>query len=346
MRALVLTGARRFEWTDIADPQPGPGEVRIAVLQAGVCGSELGGFLGTDGLRAPGLVFGHEFIGTVDRLGPGIPTEEQIDKGALVTVNPLHACRNCPICLSGHTNVCPHRKLLGAHLHGSNAEFVIVPGEDVVLLDGLPNPQACVFAEPTACALRAVRRVGLPSDSAALVVGAGTIGLQVLELLALSGIDRLYFTEPNAARAEAAERTGAVRLSDDPAELLSQVADATNGLGMGAVFDAVGTEAARAAAADLVRSGGDLCYLGLHAADATLPVRDLIRREITSYTSFAYTATEFGQAVDLLGRGEITFHGEVVRAAMADGQYWYQQLINGHRATKVLLEPQLRSSVR
>jgi threonine dehydrogenase-like Zn-dependent dehydrogenase len=344
MRALVLSEVERFGWLEIDDPEPGPGQVRIAVLQAGICGSELGGFLGTDGLRHPGLVFGHEFIGTIDRYGAGPAAGHRLPEGTLVTANPLRSCHSCTICRSGHANVCPHRELLGAHLNGSNAEYVVVASGDVIRLDGLTDPDAGVFAEPTACALRAVRRVGLLPGSPALVLGAGTIGLQVLELLRYSGVDELYFTEPNPGRVRAAEATAAVRLSSDPAELADQVRDATNGLGVGAVFDAVGTEQARSSAAALTRSGGSVCYLGLHAAQAALPVRDLIRREVTGYTSFAYSADEFAQAVALLGRGEVAFRGGVIRAPMADGQQWYERLIAGHHATKVLLEPRPRAA--
>ena len=72
MRALVLADVGRFELVDLPDPRPGTGEVRIRVTQSGICGSELGGFRGTDGLRHPGLVFGHELIGVVDAYGPGV----------------------------------------------------------------------------------------------------------------------------------------------------------------------------------------------------------------------------------------------------------------------------------
>ena len=73
MRALVLADVGRFELVELADPQPATGEVRVRVTQSGICGSELGGFRGTDGLRHPGLVFGHELIGVVDAYGPGVP---------------------------------------------------------------------------------------------------------------------------------------------------------------------------------------------------------------------------------------------------------------------------------
>lgn len=341
MQALVLGDIGRFDLTEIDDPVPGPGEVRIAVLRSGVCGSELGGFLGTDGLRSPGLAFGHEFIGAVDSYGSGVVEGERLTVGTLVTANPLRSCRTCPICQSGHANVCPNRRLLGGHVQGTNADYVVVPVSAVHRLDRLPDPEACVFAEPTACALRAVGRMTLRPGGSALVIGAGPIGLLILEVLRSTGVDDLYFTERVTGRAAAAEQSGAKRLSDDPAELIQQVAGLTGGLGVDAVMDAVGSIDTRTTAARVVRPGGEICFIGLHAPDGTLPIRDLIRREITCYTSFAYTDEEFRSAVDLLGGGKITFRGQVVRAGLADGQYWYQQLIKGHPVTKVLLEPRI-----
>jgi threonine dehydrogenase-like Zn-dependent dehydrogenase len=339
MQALVLGEIGKFELTRLDDPVPGPGEVRIAVTQSGICGSELGGFLGTDGLRHPGLVFGHEFVGAIDAYGADVPIARQLPPGTVVTANPLRSCGACAICRAGHGNVCPQRKLLGGHVNGSNAGLVVVPASAVHRVDQLPDPSSSVFAEPTACALRAVGRTRFASSSSVLVLGAGPIGLLLLEVLRTRGVSTLFFTERVEGRVPPAQASGAVRLSEDPAELVQQAKDLTGGLGVDAVFDAVGSADTRTAATLAVRPGGDVCFVGLHSAEGMLPLRDLIRREVTCTTSFAYSPAEFGTAVEMLGRGEIVFRGEVVRADLSDGQHWYEQLINGHPVGKVVLEP-------
>ena len=344
MQGLVLSDIGRFDLVTLDDPVPGPGEVRIAVTQSGICGSELGGFLGTDGLRSPGLVFGHEFVGAVDAYGPDAPLKERLPLGTLVTANPLRSCGTCPICVAGHGNVCPQRKLLGGHVNGSNAGLVVVPTGAVHRVDHLADPSSSVFAEPTACALRAVGRTRIAAGGSALVLGAGPIGLLLLEVLRARGVGQLFFTERLEGRVAAAEASGATRLSDDPVELVRQTKELTRGLGADAVFDAVGSADTRTAATIAARPGGDVCFVGLHSADGMLPLRDLIRREVTCTTSFAYSPEEFGRAVELLGRGEIVFRGEVVRAGLADGQHWYEQLIKGHPAGKVVLQPSNRGT--
>lgn len=342
MQALVLTQTGHFNLTRLDDPGPGPGEVRISVTQSGICGSELGGFLGTDGLRHPGLVFGHEFLGAVDGYGADVPEPSRLPLGTLVTANPLQSCGSCPICLAGHGNVCPQRTLLGGHVNGSNAEFVVVPVTATHRVDQLADPGASIFAEPTACALRAVGRTRVAAGGSALVLGAGPIGLLLIEVLRVLGVRTVLFTERLVGRVAAAEASGGIRLSDDPDLLLEQVKRHTAGFGVDAVFDAVGSAETRAAATLAARPGGDVCFVGLHSADGTLPVRDLIRREVTCTTSFAYSPEEFHRAVQMLGSGEIIFRGDVVRAGLDAGQHWYEELIKGNSAGKVVLEPSHR----
>lgn len=338
MQALVLAEVGRFELVDLPDPHPGAGEVRIRVQQSGICGSELGGFRGTDGLRHPGLVFGHEVVGVVDRYGTAHGSSGRPPVGTRVTVNPLRSCGTCRICRAGRPNVCPERRLLGGHLNGGNAEFVVVPESALHPLRA-DGTVATVLAEPTACALRAVRRTHVGPGGSALVLGAGPIGLLVLEMLRITGVATLMFTERMDGRVIAAEASGAARVPTDGDAMLAEVLAATDGLGVDVVFDAVGSEQTRSSAARAVRPGGELCLVGLHSDESALPFRDLIRREVTCTTSFAYTPDDFTEALELLESGRVRFHGEIVHARLESGQSWYEQLVAGHAAGKVVLEP-------
>ncbi|MBA8795378.1 2-desacetyl-2-hydroxyethyl bacteriochlorophyllide A dehydrogenase [Friedmanniella endophytica] len=339
MKALVLAEVARFEVREVDEPVPGPGEVRIAVRQSGICGSELGGFTGSDGLRHPGLVFGHELVGVVDRYGPGAEPAPRLTVGAPVTANPLRSCGRCPVCASGRPNVCPHRQLLGAHLPGSNAEFVVVPADALHPLDGFARPERAVLAEPAACAVRAVAQAGPAPGATALVLGAGPIGLLLIEVLRLRGVGAVWFTEPHAGRGEAARACGAVELDSDPERLAARIGELTGGYGVDVVFDAVGSTVTRQSATRVVRSGGTVCLVGLHTHETPLPVRDLIRREVTLTTSFAYTPDDFAAAVELLRQEELVFPAGLVHARLEQGQHWYELLLAGDPAGKVVLEP-------
>ncbi|MBM7797682.1 threonine dehydrogenase-like Zn-dependent dehydrogenase [Microlunatus panaciterrae] len=340
MRGLVLAAAGRFEVRDVAEPEPGPNDALVAVTHSGICGSELGGFRGDDGLRHPGLIFGHEFVGRVVDYGSAVASGSRLPIGTMVTANPLRPCGRCRLCRWGHENVCTERELLGAHVHGSNAELVVVPASALLSLEAAPEPLAGVFTEPAACAWRAVRRTQVRPGGTALVIGAGPIGLLVIEVLRLHGVESVWFTETVAGRVSAAEASGGRLLSAEPAQLLESLLAETSGLGVDAVFDAVGTQQTRASATACARPGGDVMFVGLHEPDAVLPVRQLIRREINCQTSFAYSGRDFAETLALLCSGQLRFRGEVVQADLAEGQLWYERLLGGSAVGKVLLSPE------
>src|SRR5215213_6140743 len=132
MKALVLTGPQRVEMQELPQPRPGPGEVLLRVSLAGICGSDVHGFLGHSPRRKPGLVLGHEAVATVAEAHPTVDGGAAI-VGRRVYVNPLVSCGSCPACLSGRQNTCRSWRLLGMdRVHGTYAQFVCVPAGQVL----------------------------------------------------------------------------------------------------------------------------------------------------------------------------------------------------------------------
>src|SRR5437763_678380 len=120
---------------DVEVPTPGPGEVTVKVSYAGICGSELSGYLGHNALRVPPLIMGHEFAGEIASFTPEAQaTRPDLYEGQRVTVNPLYYCGDCEWCRSGATQLCANRALLGAHRPGAFAPLISVPSELVVPL--------------------------------------------------------------------------------------------------------------------------------------------------------------------------------------------------------------------
>src|SRR5882672_863717 len=110
MKALVLTGKEKVELQEMPAPRPGTGEVLLRVSTAGICGSDIHGFLGHSPRRKPGLILGHEAVGTVAEIGDGV---SGVKMGQRVYVNPLISCGKCEACLSGRENCCASWRLLG-----------------------------------------------------------------------------------------------------------------------------------------------------------------------------------------------------------------------------------------
>lgn len=348
MRALVYEAPRVMRLRDVDAPVPAPDEALVRVAYAGICGSELSGFLGTNSLRTPPLVFGHELSGHVVALGDRAAETGRVAVGDRVTANPLVTCGRCARCLSGEQQRCPARLLLGATLPGCNAEFVTVPERCVVPLpDGLSLRDA-TFAEPAACALHAVRAAGIDPTATALVVGAGTIGLFLLQVLGAYGARTRFVADLNAARLRLATRFGATPVgtggpggpgAPGAPDVAADVLRSTGGAGVDVAFDAVGARETRATCVRTVRVGGTVVLEGLHEDATELPLNTVVRNEISLVGSFGYSSVDFHDATALLTEGRLGLPEGVVTAPLEDGPDWYSRLVAGDGAAKVLLRP-------
>lgn len=336
MKALVYEAPRVMNLRDLDRPAPGRGEVLLRVAYSGICGSELSGFLGQNSLRTPPLVFGHELAGTVDQVGP---QSVGVEVGSRVTVNPLVSCGRCEYCVTGRHQLCRGRLLLGASLPGSNAECIVVPSTAVELVpDGLDLRDASM-AEPAACAVHAVSLSDIAPSDTALVVGAGPIGLFLIQVLRAHGVTRVLVADRNPERCRMAADLGAtvVRAGED--QLLADVREHTNGAGVQVAFDAAGTPVTRRNCLGATAPGGKLMLIGLHSDETSLPLNALIRGEIAAHGVFAYTPAAFRTALAWLAEGRLGLRDGVVEADLEHGPEWYQRLVDGDPAAKVLLRP-------
>ncbi|GAB4426791.1 MAG: galactitol-1-phosphate 5-dehydrogenase [Chloroflexi bacterium OHK40] len=341
MRALVWDAPRVMTLREQEQPAPAPKEVLIHVAFAGICGSELGAFLGHNALRVPPLVMGHEFAGTVAALGAeAVACNPALRTGLPVTVNPLSSCDACPACLRGDGHLCPKRRLIGAHRPGAYAEYVCVPAESVLPLPPGLTPREGALAEPVAVAVRIGALAGPLAGEPAFIAGAGPIGLLALQVLRLLGAGPIFVSDLEPTRLAMAEELGGHPIDarhNDPAQV---VRDATGGLGATASVDAVGAAPTRAACIAATRSAGTLILSGLHEEVGPIPAAEVIRRELVLRGSFAYSPADFRHAVALLARSAVRLDPWVVEAALAEGGPWFERLAHAPGGVaKVLLVP-------
>ena len=329
MSALVYEAPFQMNVRQVPIPMIQPDEALIRVAYSGICGSELSGYEGKNSLRKPPLIMGHEFSGHLEALGSAVDRPE-LKVGAAVTANPLLHCRQCRYCLSGKQQLCPHRKLLSAHLPGSNAEFVAIRADALFLIPPELSLATAALVEPAACAVHAAALAAPAPDEQALVVGAGPIGLMVIQALADRGIGQIFCIDLNAERLAMAEKLGAVPGTFE--SLASQPVDI--------VVDAVGASATRQGCARVVRSGGRIVWIGLHESDTALPVNDFIRREITTYGSFAYTPIDFENALQALAEKRIKLEEAWTQIEpLENGTASFEKLLHGAPISKIWLAP-------
>jgi L-gulonate 5-dehydrogenase len=303
MRAAVFDapGALRLEAR--AAPEPGPGEARVALRAAGVCAGDLSIFQGRNPYVTFPRVGGHEIAGVVEALGPATDGPAP---GTLVAVEPFIGCGRCHACRVGRPNCCVRLTIIGVHRDGGFADRLIAPVAKLVTAPAGLSPYEVAFAEPVAIGVQACRRGAIGPGDVVLVLGAGPIGLAVIEVARARGAE-VFVSDPAEARTAVAERLGATALPAGPA-LAAAVADRTDGDGMPVVVEAAGPVPAMEAAFELVAAGGRVVILGIvkRGQAAAIPALDLTRKEMTILGSRA-SADCFPEALGLIAAGRIRY---------------------------------------
>jgi L-iditol 2-dehydrogenase len=338
MKALVFAGPGEMPLRDHPEPSPAAGEVVVAVRAAGICGSDVHGFLGATGRRRPGVVMGHEAAGDVIEVGAGVTS---VRPGDRVILRSILACGHCEGCLRGQPNLCRDRRGMGMHFDGAYAERIAVPEALLLPMPDTLSYEEGALVEPLAVAMHAVNITPFALLDFVVVIGAGAIGLLTLLAARLRGAGSIVVTDLSAHRLAVARSLGADLTIDvstsDPVE---RVLAATNGRGADAVLEAVGVSATTGQSVRVARSGGHVTWIGNSAPVVELPMQELVTRELTLRGSYGF-AGEFEQAADAIAAGTIDVRQLIERFAPLDeGSELFTELGSGELdAVKVVLTP-------
>jgi len=341
MKALVLSQYRHLEVADLDDPKPGHDEVLIRVAACGICGSDVHGYDGSSGRRIPPLVMGHEAAGIVAATGKDVG---DLKAGDRVTVDSTVYCGVCPSCLRGDINLCDRREVLGVSCGdyrraGAFAEFVSVPARIVHRLPAsLPFAEAAML-EAVAVALHAVSLVPIDSGGAALVVGAGTIGLLVQQALRVAGCARIYVADVDSTRLALSRELGADAVISAH-NLADEIHRLTSGLGVDLAVEAVGKSETVNAAIESVRKGGSVVLVGNVSPEVKLPLQTVVTRQLRLQGSCA-SAGEYPRAIELVSSGAIRVKPLISAVApLQEGPQWFERLYaREQNLMKVVLTP-------
>ncbi|NEE04278.1 zinc-dependent alcohol dehydrogenase family protein [Phytoactinopolyspora halotolerans] len=295
MRAVVISKPGSLSVEDVPEPVPGPGDVVVDVGACGICGTDLHI---VDGEFPPSpypLVPGHEFAGTVSAVGDAVTTG--IAVGDRVAVDPSLFCGHCRQCRRGRGNLCENWGATGDTVDGAFAERVAVPAATCYPLAAHLSFAEGALVEPVSCAVHGVRRLGVDVGERILVVGAGTMGLIMLQLLVAAGA-RVSVVDRVAGKLPMAERLGAAEVATSVDDLPRRAFDA-----------AVDVTGAPPAIEDAFRSldrGGRIEIFGVAAEDAMVrlsPFR-IYNDEITVVGSMAVLHS-YGAALDLVAERQV-----------------------------------------
>ncbi len=343
MKALLLSEYKHLEIADVPQPLPGPGEVLIRVAACGVCGSDVHGFDGSSGRRIPPIVMGHEAAGTIAALGAGVTGFAEGDR---VTFDSTVSCGRCEFCRRGEVNLCDDRQVVGVSCGeysraGAFAEFVAVPARILYKLPAELSFAEAAMLEAVSVALHAVSLAEAGEDRTALVIGAGMIGLLVLQAARAAGCSPIVVADVDETRLRLAVELGAETVIDTRrANLPDEIAGLTGGRGVDVAFEAVGRGETVALAIDCVRKGGSVVLVGNIAAHVEIPLQKVVTRQIRLQGSCA-SAGEYPEAMSLIASGEIKVKPLVSAVApLGEGPDWFRRLYAREpNLMKVVLDP-------
>jgi L-iditol 2-dehydrogenase len=345
VRAVVYRGPRDLPVTDVPDRPVRPGDVRVTVVSAGVCGTDVRIFKGEHGAYANGAgrIPGHEIVGRVaeaDSLPPDLAP------GDLVFVAPNIGCGDCRQCAQGNENLCASTEGIGITLDGGFAENVVVPARaarrgNLIRLDDASGPDAAVLIEPLACVLRGQEKINVGAGDTVLVGGGGPVGLLHTVLAKARGASLIICSDPSPDRRNAARRAGATVVVD-PGGADTAVGEATDGAGMSVVITAAPAHALQAAAVHLAAPAGRvLLFGGLPRSRPTveLDTNAIHYKELIVAGTTASTLDDCRRAAELVGQGRIELEWMVSdRVDLTDFGHAVARVQDG-TARKVVIKP-------
>jgi threonine dehydrogenase-like Zn-dependent dehydrogenase len=307
--AALLIEPGRIQVDEVAEPEVGPGDVRMSVAGVGLCGSDLSVFGGKWTAPTYPWIMGHEAFGTIEAVGREVAGTRV---GELVVIEPNVACGHCAQCGRGRTSACEDRRSVGMNRPGALAQMVVVPSSRAWPVRPR-DPRDLVCAEPFTVVETALRRVPTELPGEALVVGAGAQGLLMTLALQRRGL-RVHVSDVNAARvAFAIETLGALAVSDQDQRF-------------GFVVDTAGAPEAMATAIAHSDVGATIVELGLERRPFRLDAETLVRRQLVLRGSLTYDhPADFRWSTSLLDEGEVA-PGRVISQefALADAQLAFE----------------------
>jgi 2-desacetyl-2-hydroxyethyl bacteriochlorophyllide A dehydrogenase len=305
MKAIQLERPQAFRYIDVPEPPPpGPGDAVVRVHAVGICGTDYGGYLGKMPFFSYPRIPGHELGVEVVAVGDGV---QNVAAGDHCAVEPYINCQKCYSCVRGHTNCCEHHQTLGVHCDGGLRRLFTVPARKLHLARRLTFAQSALV-ETLAIGCHAIDRGNPKSGETILVVGAGPIGLSVIEFAKLSGA-RVIVMDMNESRlAFVRERMGVadtIVTKGDGTEVAA-LEKLTDGRFCDVVVDATGSNKSMAQALGYCSFAGRLVYVGITQAELQFPHAPIMhRRELTLLASRNALSRDFSRIIHLIEDGKI-----------------------------------------
>lgn len=303
MRRVRIVAPEEVVIEDVEIPELGNQEVLIATRYCGICGSDIHAYFGRHPFITLPVVPGHECSGVVSDMGQEVSA---FSIGQKVTIIPQVTCGTCYNCRIGRYNICNELRVIGCQTDGALTEYFAVGSQHVVPLPDRISLKEATLIEPFAVAVHAVRKSGIKIGSRVAILGAGTIGLSVLQSVKFAGASEVIITDVYDERLRLAKRLGAdyainVRTAD-PVKFVHRRFGIE---GVDLVFECVGVKATVNQAIQMARKGTKIIVIGVFEKDVSVKMGLVQDRELELIGSLMYSREDFLDAMKLLEIGTL-----------------------------------------
>ena len=289
MRSLACTSPGTFDFIDETMPVKKPGDAILQVKRIGICGTDLHAYEGTQPYFEYPRILGHELSAVI----VDVDETSGFIKDEIVTIMPYFNCGHCIACRRNKPNCCANIKVFGVHIDGGMREFIAVPEDKLIKSEGL-NLDELALAEPLAIGAHAVKRAAAEPNEFVLVVGAGPIGIGIMELARMAGA-RVIAMDTNEDRLTFCNKQLNVEhiLNPSKEDVLTKLKDITHNDMPTVVFDATGNLNAINNGINYLAHGGRYVLVGLQKEDFHFSHPEFHKRETTLMSSRNATKDDF-----------------------------------------------------
>lgn len=302
MKAINLSQPGEISCIDIPKPTPKDGEALIRICAAGICGSDIGAFRGTNTLVSYPRIIGHELAGIIEEIPADNP--KGLKPGDKVIVDPYLYCGRCYPCSIGRTNCCTDLKVLGVHVDGGMAEYFTHPADMLIKMPEDMDWITAAMAEPLTISLHGIHRGGLKAGEYCAIIGAGPIGLLAGMIAQVYGAHAILI-DLVQERLDFAKDLGIEHVINSGREDAAQrIREITGGVMAQQVMECSGANSAVRSTLDLVSHAGRITLTGWPKTETPIPTDAITRKEV-DIRGARTSAREFEEAIDLIYTGKI-----------------------------------------
>jgi 2-desacetyl-2-hydroxyethyl bacteriochlorophyllide A dehydrogenase len=297
MKAAIMTKPFTIEFQEVEKPNLGPKDVLVKIKAAGICGSDVHFYDGSNPYANYPQIFGHELSGVIEKIGSEVTTRKI---GERVVIEPAIPCGKCYPCRIRKTNVCVNLDMIGSVRKGGFADYLALPENHVHVMPDDMSFEVGALCEPFTIGAQAIERANIKTGQTVTILGMGPIGLTILAQIKRQYDVKVFVTDIVPERLERAKEYGAdVVINSMEVDAIEAIREMTNGEGSNIVIESAGIPLTIEQTVHLVSEGGRIVVVGLTGKDVTLPGLLLTKKDIELHGT-KHSVKKYSQVLEFL----------------------------------------------